>query len=65
MLFPHRRTRKRTEEDLSEMGEFSFGPRRVPYRRPVRGHEGRQDAHQAARGALWGETGEWNILLQL
>lgn len=57
MLFLDRRTRKRAEENFSKMGELSLGARRVPYRRPVRRHEGWQATHQVARGALWREIG--------
>lgn len=58
-MFPHRRTRKRAEEDFPEMGELALGPRRVPHRRPVRGHARWQEPHQAARGAVGRETGKY------
>lgn len=59
IVFVHRRTRECTEENFSKMGEFSFGARGVPHRRPLCGHEGWQDAHQASRGPLWRETGKY------
>lgn len=57
MLFGYRRTRECTEEDFPEMGEFSLGASGMPHRGPVCGHEGRQDADQTPRGAIWRETG--------
>jgi len=46
------------------MGEFTFGPRKWPHRRSLRGHARWQNAHQATRGALRRAIGELQLSLQ-
>lgn len=60
-IFFTRRTRERAKEDFPEMGELALGACRVPHRRPLRGHERRQDAYPTPRGAFRRETGEFTL----